>query len=368
MNKNNRINLIMFMPSIEGGGVEKNLFLLSNFLVERLNKLTLITISKNYKKKFNRSIRFVSLSSDSWDKFGRRLKYFFAIILLIKEICKNKNIIVFSFQANVYCILVCKLFGVKIISRSNSAKYSLTKNWFKRKIFKIFLNLADKIVTNSLQLKKDLKKEFNVSATCIYNPLNTTEIKKKSKIKSKKIFKTNKIIKILNIGRFTDQKDQITLLKSLNYIKNDIDYQAVIIGKGILKSKLKKYIVENNLVKNVKLMSFVKNPFNLIKQTDLFILSSKYEGLPNVLLEALVLKKFIISSDCPTGPKEILLSGRGGLLFKAGDYKELSEKIIYFLNNRKKCNKLLKSAISNLDRFDYRKNLESYYNLIESIE
>ena len=55
--------------------------------------------------------------------------------------------------------------------------------------------------------------------------------------------------------------------------------------------------------KNVKLLNFVENPYNYIKQTDLFILSSKYEGLPNVLLETLVIRKFIISSDCPTGPK-----------------------------------------------------------------
>ena len=78
-------------------------------------------------------------------------------------------------------------------------------------------------------------------------------------------------------------------------------------------------------------MNFVENPFNLIKQTNIFILSSKYEGLPNVLLEALVLKKFIISSDCPTGPKEILLNGKGGLLFKKEDHKELSKKLYTFL-------------------------------------
>ena len=367
MKRKNIINLIMFMPSIESGGVEKNFFLLSNFLAKRFDKLTVITISKNYKNKFIKPINFVSLSSNLWDQFGRGFKYFLAIFLLIKEICKKKNIVVFSFQANIYCILICKLFGVRIISRSNSAKYSLTKNWFKRKIFKIFLNLADKVVVNSLQFKKNLKNEFNVNATCIYNPLNKVEILRKSKIKIKRIFRENNKIKILNIGRFTNQKNQITLLKSLNYIKNDIDYQAILIGKGILKSKLKKYIVDNKLSNNIKIMNFVENPFNIIKQADIFILSSKYEGLPNVLLESLVLKKFIISSNCPTGPKEILLNGRGGLLFKTDDYKDLSKKIIYFLNNKKKCNRLLKSAVTNLNRFDFKKNLESYYNLIMSV-
>ena len=85
-----------------------------------------------------------------------------------------------------------------------------------------------------------------------------------------------------------------------------------------------------------------------------------------MLLEALVLNKFIISSDCPTGPKEILLNGKGGLLFKAGNHKQLTNKIIYYSKNKNKCNKLLKVAIKNLDRFDYQKNLIKYYNLVKS--
>ena len=367
MNKKKDKNFIMFIPSIEDGGVEKNFFLISNFLIKKFNKLTLITISKDKKKKFNKSIKFVSFSSNIWEKFGRKFKYILAIILLIKEIKKNKNSIVFSFQANIYCILVCKLLGVKVISRLNSARYNLTKNWFKLKIFKIFFKLADKIIVNSLELKNYLKTEFKVNSTCIYNPLNTLEIRKMARVKSKEIFNKNTKVKILNIGRFTDQKDQTTLLKSLNLIKNKINYEAVIIGKGILKSKLNKYIIENKLDKNVKLMNFVENPFSLIKQTNIFILSSKYEGLPNVLLEALVLKKFIISSDCPTGPKEILLHGKGGLLFKKGNHKDLAKKIIYFYHNKEKCEKLLQKAIKNLNRFDYKKNLENYYKLIKSV-
>ena len=77
------------------------------------------------------------------------------------------------------------------------------------------------------------------------------------------------------------------------------------IGKGNLETDLKNILKKNNLTDNVKILNFVDNPYNLIKQTDIFVLSSRYEGLPNVLLEALVLNKFIISSDCPTGPKEI---------------------------------------------------------------
>ena len=99
-------------------------------------------------------------------------------------------------------------------------------------------------------------------------------------------------------------------IKSLNNLKNDIEFEACIIGKGKLKKKLQGYINFNNLRKYVRIIDYVDNPYPFIKQTNLFVLSSKFEGLPNVLLESLVLKKFVISSNCPTGPSEILKNGK----------------------------------------------------------
>jgi glycosyltransferase involved in cell wall biosynthesis len=88
--------------------------------------------------------------------------------------------------------------------------------------------------------------------------------------------------------------------------------------------------------------------------------------LPNVLLESLSLKKFIISSNCPTGPKEILDHGKNGLLFKMGEENDLYKKIIYYLQNKKKCKKLIFNGFNRLWRFDYHLNLEKYVKLISS--
>ena len=85
--------------------------------------------------------------------------------------------------------------------------------------------------------------------------------------------------------------------------------------------------------------------------------------MPNVLLEAAVLKKFIISSNCQTGPKEILLNGKGGLLFKVGDYKDLANKIIIFKKNKKKFFNKVKITYKALDRFSYKLNIEKYFFL-----
>ena len=358
--------IILFMPSIEGGGVEKNFFLVSNYLVHKVNSLKVITVSKKYKKKFDKSIILITPSSSIWDNFSRRVKYLIATFLLVREILKDKNTIIFSFQANIYCILICKLFSVKVISRSNTAPIGWSKNPIKRLIFRIALNLSDKVMVNSIQFKRILKRDLNVNSECIYNPLNKIEIIKKSKKSSKKIFTSNNKLKILNIGRFTDQKDQLTFLKSLNYIKGKIRFEACLIGRGVLKNKLEKYILDNKLNDFVKILDFTENPYPLIKQSNLFILTSKYEGLPNVLLEALVLKKFIISSSCETGPKEILLNGNGGLLFKVGNYKELAKKIIFYTMNKPKCKKLLNNSYKSLKRFDYKINLLKYFKLVNN--
>ena len=141
----------------------------------------------------------------------------------------------------------------------------------------------------------------------------------------------------------------------------------MIVGRGKEEHNLRNFIFKNSLSHKVKLINFQKNPFNLIKSADLFVLTSIYEGLPNVLLEAQVLKKFIISSNCPTGPREILLDGKAGFLFKVGDYKKLSNLIIQYSKNKKKLSKKIFIGYKNLERFNYEKNLKNYLKVINSI-
>ena len=201
----------------------------------------------------------------------------------------------------------------------------------------------------------------------IYNPLNINEIKNLSKKKLRFNFfdKDKNSIKIINIGRLTDQKDQLCLIKAINLIKNIIPLKIIIIGKGKYKSKLRKEINKLKLSKLVKLIGYKKNPFPYINKSDLFILTSKFEGLPNVLLEAMLLKKFIISSNCPTGPSEILQNGKLGFLFKVSDYTELAKLILKYFNNKAKLNYKIHNGFKSLERFDYEKNCFKYYQIIK---
>ena len=356
--------LILFMPSIEIGGVEKNLFIISNYLAKKIPGSILITGSKSFNSRFE-NIKIINPKKNVEKFYFKRLKFLFCIFELIKLLQKNKNYLVFSFQANLYCALICRMFRTKVVVRSNSSPSGWNLGFFRKIIFYFFLRLPNKIIVNSNEFKKEYKKRFNIVVKCIYNPLNRKYINKISNEKIKiNFFKNFKNIKIIFIGRLVDQKDPFTFFKALNVLKNKIDFRAVVIGKGYHYKALRNFLSRKKLSDRVKMIGWQSNPYKFLKSSDVLVLTSRYEGLPNVLLEAICLKKYVISSNCPTGPNEILDRGKGGDLFSIGNFNQLSEKIL--LLNKYKYKYKTKFAYKRLVRFDYKNNLDKYFKVIKS--
>ena len=361
----NQKKVILFIPSIEKGGAEKNLFIISNYLSNRFKQLTVISASKKAKKNFNKRIEFLCPDSEIWDIFGRGIKTIISILFLIKKILQDRKILVLSFQSNIYAIIICKIFSINVITRSNSFPDDWANNFIKSLVFKKILPLANKNIVNSIETRKKFKLAYKINAKCIYNPLNRKEIIKLSKKKTKSIYLNKNFLKIIHVGRFSEEKDHITFLKALTLLKKRIKFEAVIMGRGLLKKKILQFIETNNLKKSVRILDYKKNPYPFIKQADFLVLTSLHEGLPNILLEGIVLNKFIISSNCSTGPKEILNNGRGGELFKVGIYKELAQKIIFYSKNKNLRKKKIRYALSRVNRFDYELNLKEYSKLLK---
>jgi glycosyltransferase involved in cell wall biosynthesis len=351
--------LIIFIPSIEDGGVEKNLYLILDYLSSRIKKIKLITFDNKKSNYFNSSIKIINPFFNFSFIKGRYPKYFFCILSLLKIIILNKQHVVLSFQANVFVIILSKIFNIKVLSRSNSSSAGWSKNPIKHFIFSYYFKKTDEIIVNSLEFKKEMDKKYKIKTKCILNPFNFDEILKKSKKKIKKIY-TKKSIKLISVGRLTGQKDFLTLFEAVNLLKHK-NVELIIIGKGQDKNILNEYIQTNNLENNIKLIGYKKNPFPYIKQADIFILSSIFEGSPNVLVEALFLKKHIISTNCPTGPNEILKNGKYGDLVKLKDYKGIAKNILKFASNNSKKNNLP----LNLNRYSYKNNCEKYFQLIK---
>ena len=349
------------MPAMEGGGVEKNIIIISNYLAKYIKNIELITFDRKFNNFFDKKIKITNYSKKKNDIKNKYYKYFFCLLLLIKSFFDNKETYIFAFQANIYCIILALIFRKKIITRSNSSPSGWNKNILKNLIFKILFKYPIKIIVNSKSFKNEIDKKFKINSKMIYNPLNKKEIILKSKEKiENNFFKKNNKLKIINVSRFTDQKNHITLLKAFNIVTKKIPAKLLLIGYGSNKDKIKKYINSNKLNKNVKILSFTYNPYNYIKTSDLFVLTSLYEGLPNVILEAITLKKYVISSNCPTGPSEILKNGKFGGLFPLKDYKKLSKMIFDFYKNKTKYNKKILNAYKSLKRFESKKNLNKY--------
>ena len=266
---------------------------------------------------------------------NRLIKYLISFYYLTK-LSLNNDCIIISFQNNIFATISSLIAKKKIIIRLNTSPEKYIKSLLYKFFFKFFYKKANLILVNDLDFKKNIKNFFNLDSHIVHNFVEEQLIKKQSKQKFKEsFFVKKKYLNIVSIGRLTDQKDHITILKAINYSKKKDKIKMIIMGSGYKKNLLKNYIKSNNLNKTVKIVDYKKNPYNYISFSDCLILSSKYEGSPNVLLEAAILKKLIISSNCKTGPKQIISNGKGGYLFEVGDYKKLS-KIIDNLNFTKK--------------------------------
>ena len=140
-----------------------------------------------------------------------------------------------------------------------------------------------------------------------------------------------------------------------------------IVGDGHLLNNLKSYAKEN-MLNNINFHGAVNNAHKFIAKADLFVLTSKYEGMPNVLIEAIQCKTYIISTNCKTGPKELLLNGRYGSIVPVGDHNRIAKEIIKYVKKPFLFQKKINHAYKSLNRFNNLKNFSNYLNLISKLK
>ena len=370
---NNKFNrkkykIYIFHPYSTIGGADLSISRLINNLDEKQYDIDFIFLNNQNLSKYliRKNINFINIRSK------RSLFSIFKIRKYLKKdkIKSYKKYIFLSNQnfANVLSFsILYRLKWIKhiLIERNHIDEFKFNKSL--KKLFILFLikylyKKADAIVGISKRLSKDLSEYVNKKCITIYNPAFDKNIYKLSK---KKIFLKKKKNTILTIGRLEDQKDIKTILKAFILVLKNIESNLLIIGYGSQLNEIQQIIKQNNITKNVKILTNIKNPFPYYKIADTFVLSSKYEGFGNVLVEAAMFKNNIISSNCNSGPKEILLNGRFGQLFKVGDYNSLSKKILksLMIEDSNKKNRLYNS----LKRFSIKNNSTNYKNLFKKI-
>lgn len=179
----------------------------------------------------------------------------------------------------------------------------------------------------------------------IYNPILTEHIQTQSILPITHSWLKNKEIPIiLGVGRLVPAKDFSTLLKAFAHIHAKRSARLIILGEGRERPTLEKLARELGIASDLSLPGFEDNPYAFMAQASVFVLSSRLEGLPNALLEALACGCPVVSTNCRSGPQEILDNGAFGPLVPVGDDKALAEAIFHTLEHPPKAEKLLARA------------------------
>ena len=139
---------------------------------------------------------------------------------------------------------------------------------------------------------------------------------------------------LLAVGRLAPQKDFECLLRALATVRASADARLLILGEGPERPRLEALVHELGLEADVQLPGWVGNPYPYMARSDVFVLSSRWEGLPTVLIEALYCGLRIVSTDCPSGPREILDGGRFGSLVPVGDPNALAAAVLGALHDK----------------------------------
>lgn len=171
---------------------------------------------------------------------------------------------------------------------------------------------------------------------------------------------------VLNVGRLHGQKDQLTLIKAFANIGAS-DWKLYIVGEGDQREKLETFIAEKKLREKVILKGQQKNISSYYNKSKIFVLSSLYEGFPNALIEALHFGLPSISTNCPTGPSELIEDGTNGFLIPITDLKALENKLQLLMTDGTLRKKFSESSPEVTKKFELSNVILDWKNIIEEI-
>jgi glycosyltransferase involved in cell wall biosynthesis len=246
-------------------------------------------------------------------------------------------------RPNIVALIATKLSctGIPIvISEHTTISYSLTQvSKISAALLKLLIRklyrCAESIIAVSAGVASDTAQILGADSKTvhvIHNPVVSNDLISLSFERSTHPWLLNKSSQvILSVGRLTKAKDYATLIKSFNIIRTERDARLIILGEGELRSELQALIAECGLSDFVSMPGYVDNPYSYMRQSDLFVLSSQWEGFGNVLVEAMMCNVPIVSTNCASGPAEILEDGKWGTLVPVGDSQLLAHAVVQSL-------------------------------------
>lgn len=365
--------ILLIINNLGNGGAERVFTNLVLFLSSRY-KVQVLTIV-NQGRYIDDIIKAIGKSN--YFSLGEKTNTIYQYFRLRNKIVKIQPDLVLSFlrYSNMLSGLICKRLNIPyIVSERNNIRQDNYSGGIKGKIIKSLViksyRSADRVVSVSIKNKKFLVDDYKILPERIVCIHNGTEILKLEKL-GKEFIDVEAFINsnsILAVGRLTQQKGFDVLIYAFKEVRKKIpDAKLFIIGEGILKEKLLALAVKEGLGGDVYFLGYVKNPYPYIKKAKVFVLSSRYEGSPNVLIEAYVLNGCLVSTNCETGPDEIITDNVDGFLVNVEDASMLAERIITLLIDRNKGTCFKKETKKNRSKFDNNNVFEKYIDTINMV-
>lgn len=321
--------IVFFLPAAVGGA-ERVSINYSRLLDEDKFQKVFVLIgkdSKDIRKILPAHARTYEIHINNINRWG--------IYRIIKILKKEKPDFTFSsmFWVNVRVLVAAKLLGIKAVVRNNITLDRL-QSWMKP-IVKITYKFAYKIIVQQEEMYDEvatIMPSVKAKIIVIHNPFVREDID--SKKNAPNPFEDKNVIKVLWVGRISQEKGQDVLIKAISQIQRN-DVHLFLLGKYNVDSTYYKTLIELVIELNVKerihFCGFDSNPYRWMNNCDCFVMPSRLEGLPNALVEAMYLKKPVVATKCIPIVSRMVKDGYNGYLVEPEDYQGMSKAIIRVL-------------------------------------
>lgn len=321
MRSNATKKLAIIAPLKAWGGIERKIMILCReFLAEGVS-VQLILLKGGtvpYPDEFPLEVEVIDLKSRG------KLSSLCKLAVQLKRDTPDAVLTAKDHSAKVTLVVraLCRLKVPVFVKVTNTLSQTLRRR-LKRLTARWLYRRADRLICVSKGVADDLRENFNVPIErirVIYNPTLTPDLEqRRQQPVHHPWLQGDGPPVIMGVGRLTKQKDFHTLIDAFVRLRGKCAARLIILGEGVLRESLEQYASLQGVGHEVDLPGFVSDPIPWLSRADLFVLSSRYEGLGNVVIEALAAGVPVVSTDCPSGPSEILDGGRIGSLVPVGD-------------------------------------------------
>lgn len=350
-----QLHIGIFIYCLEGGGAQRRTVTLANGFAARGHRVDLIVVAsqESVRVKLDPRIRLIGLD-EGWRRWFEPLNKRINVrgwftagagFRLARYLRDERPDVFLSAASHVNLVALCAYRAagrpVPIVLRisndpaSNAARRSLPKRLLRARLgslLSVLMPSADGIITVSNGVADNVARTFGVAReriTTIYNPTITPELRRGlgAQLEHPWLAPGQPPV-VLGVGRLKRQKDFATLIRAFARVRQERPARLVILGEGPKRQQLEELAASLGVATDVSLPGYESNPFAWMKRASVFVLSSAWEGLPGVLIEAMACGCPVVSTDCPSGPAEILDGGRYGPLVPVGDDAALAGAIL----------------------------------------